>query len=187
MIKITEKGIEGNLLPNLKYIEGRKLISRIILPITRYLRFVNVKKHIQEQERLLDIGCGDGFFIKHIICKERYGLDKLLGDEVSDTLDFPNDYFDYVTMLAVIEHIKEPELIIKEIYRVLRPGGKFIFTTPRKEAEKFIKVYAKKIEDEHETYFDYEKVKAIAANIFEIITFKTFLLGLNQVFVLKKI
>lgn len=187
MIKITEKGIEGNLLPNLKYAKGRILISEIVRPITRYLRYVNAKQYIEMRERLLDIGCGDGFFIKHVDCKEKYGLDKLLGDKVIDTLNFPNEYFDYVTMLAVIEHIKNPELIIKEIYRVLKPGGKFILTTPKKKAERFMKIYAREIEIGHETYFDYNRVERMTIEMFKIVEFKLFLFGLNQVFVLKKI
>jgi SAM-dependent methyltransferase len=186
MIKITEQGVEGNALPDMSYIKGRRIVGKIILPITRYLRCVNVENYITNGERLLDIGCGDGFFIKRNNCKERYGLDKLLGDEIVDTLNFPNEYFDYVTMLAVIEHIEKPELIISEIHRVLKPGGKFIFTTPRKEAEGFIKLYVKGIEDEHETYFDYKRVEKMASGMFDIVGYNRFIFGLNQVFALEK-
>jgi ubiquinone/menaquinone biosynthesis C-methylase UbiE len=186
MIKIDKNGIEGEELESLKYIKGRAAISRIILPVTRFLRAINAEKYIAGGERLLDIGCGDGYFIKRLKIEKRYGLDKLLGDEVTDKLDFQDNFFDYVTMLAVIEHIKEPELLLKEIHRVLKPNGKFIFTTPKKQAEFLFRLYAKDIDEEHETYFDVEKIKKLAGNMFELVGYKTFIFGLNQVFCLQK-
>jgi len=186
MIKIDENGIEGEELDSLGYIKGRIGISRIILPVTRLLRAISAEKYIAGGKRLLDIGCGDGYFIKRLKIKERYGLDKLLGDEVTDKLNFPNAFFDYVTMLAVIEHIEEPSLLFREIHRVLKPNGKFIFTTPKKQAEFLFRLYAKDIDEEHESYFDLEKVKKLAENMFEIEDYKTFIFGLNQVFCLQK-
>lgn len=38
--------------------------------------------------------------------------------------------FDHVVVFQVIEHIKDDDLFVKEIYRVLKPGGKCYFTTP---------------------------------------------------------
>ncbi|MFH2138030.1 MAG: class I SAM-dependent methyltransferase [Candidatus Omnitrophota bacterium] len=187
MIKITEKGQEGDTVVELGYIKSRGIAGKIILPVTRYFRAMNARKYVSGGERLLDIGCGDGYFLKRVKCKERYGLDKLLGDEVIDDLDFPDNYFDYVTMLAVIEHLKDPQVLVREIHRVLKPAGKFIFTTPRKEAEKFIKLYAKDIQQEHESYFDYTKVKELTGDLFKIAEFKYFFFGLNQIFCLKKL
>lgn len=41
--------------------------------------------------------------------------------------------FDFVICFQVIEHIKNDFGLIKEVYRVLRPGGKFIVSTPNKD------------------------------------------------------
>ncbi len=41
--------------------------------------------------------------------------------------------FDTVVSFQVIEHIQDDNLFIKEIYRVLKPGGKLILTTPNKK------------------------------------------------------
>ena len=79
MIKIDKNGLAGEQLESLRYIKGRIGISRIILPITRFLRAINAEKYIAGGERLLDIGCGDGYFIKRLKIKERFGLDNLLG------------------------------------------------------------------------------------------------------------
>ena len=186
MIFIDDKGIQGAELDDLGYIKGRSGISKVILPVTRFLRAINAEKYINRGERLLDIGCGDGYFIKRSNCKERYGLDKLLGDEVTSILDFPDAFFDYVTMLAVIEHIAEPLILFREIHRVLKHRGRFVFTTPKKQAEFILRLYAKDIDEEHESYFDQERVKELAEGMFEVIGYHTFIFGLNQAYCLQK-
>ena len=173
-------------MEQLGYISGRKGIARFVLPVTRYLRAVNVERYIESRERLLDIGCGDGYFIRRSQCTERYGLDKRMGDEVTDSLDFPDNHFDYVTMLAVIEHIADPMALLKEIHRVLKPGGRLVFTTPKKQAELLIRLYAKNIDEEHETYYDLDQVREAAGDLYGIQGHHTFIFGLNQCFCLVK-
>ena len=138
MIIFTKDGTEGVNVPDLGFAVGRGPIGRIALRLTRHLRAVNAEKYISSGHRLLDIGCGDGYFLKRVKCEERYGIDRLLGEEVRDTLDFGDAFFDYVTMLAVIEHLTNPDAILKEIHRILKPGGKFVFTTPKKQGEVLI-------------------------------------------------
>ena len=168
MIKISKKDHFGENLESFAYIKRRGLVGRIILPITRYLRAINAEKYMRPAKRHLDIGCGDGYFLRRSKCQERFGLDKLLGDEVIDKLDFPDSYFDYVTMLAVIEHISCPESIFKEVARVLKTGGRFIITTPRKSADLLIKIYAKGIDEEHKSYFDDDRMIKFAATLSNI-------------------
>ncbi|MBI5224329.1 methyltransferase domain-containing protein [Candidatus Micrarchaeota archaeon] len=45
-------------------------------------------------------------------------------------LPFKDATFDIVTMAEVIEHFIETEIALKEIMRVLKPGGRIIITTP---------------------------------------------------------
>ena len=44
-----------------------------------------------------------------------------------------SDAYDYVITFQVIEHIQQDEEFVKEIYRVLKKGGKLIVTTPNKK------------------------------------------------------
>lgn len=46
------------------------------------------------------------------------------------SLDFESGTLDSVVMLGTLEHIYEYETVIKEVYRVLKPGGYFVLTVP---------------------------------------------------------
>ena len=47
-----------------------------------------------------------------------------------DSLPFKDSHFDLVTANMVVEHLGDPALQFREIYRILRPGGIFLFHTP---------------------------------------------------------
>jgi methionine biosynthesis protein MetW len=97
--------------------------------------------------RVLDIGCGDGRFctLARNRCTAIVGVDcalKALGiarqrnipvvqsNFGEHKLPFADASFDVVTCLDVIEHIFDPFFLLKEINRVLKPGGELILTTP---------------------------------------------------------
>lgn len=50
--------------------------------------------------------------------------------EIPPLSGFEDNSFDFVVTFQVIEHIKDDHLFVKEIHRVLKPGGKMIVTTP---------------------------------------------------------
>ncbi len=100
------------------------------------------------QGKLLEIGCGEGRGVEILAShSESYlGLDKI--GEIVEKLqqkypqhqfreanippleNIESNLFDTVVSFQVIEHIQEDELFLREIYRVLKPGGKAIVTTP---------------------------------------------------------
>ncbi len=113
--------------------------------------------------RLLDIGCGTSpLFLSTTTFKERYGFDKVVDAsnghqqgggalqlithdlEATLTVPFESGYFDVVTMLAVFEHLEPARLvpILKEIHRVLRPGGLYVLTTPAKWTDRLLRTLA---------------------------------------------
>lgn len=186
MIKIIDGKQEGKFLSRRDYYRGKGLLAKIVMPITKRLRAYHAGKYIEPKESHLDIGCGDGYFMKRSKCRYIYGLDLKYGDFFKDKLDFPDNYFDYVTMLAVIEHLGAPEKVFKEVHRILKPQGKFIFSTPKKRANFFIKIYAENIEKLHCVYYSYEAVKKYSMNLFRVVDKRIYLFGLNQVFCLEK-
>jgi SAM-dependent methyltransferase len=57
-----------------------------------------------------------------------------LGSEVLtgtlESIRFPDQAFDVVTLWEVIEHLSDPMITLQEIRRILRPGGQLVLSTP---------------------------------------------------------
>lgn len=107
-------------------------------------------KHIDNLERIigslrgkkiLDVGAGKGDFL--MACVERgYGAvgielnpDKIkiarekssviqIIEGVAEHMPFADTSFDFINVGEVIEHVRDPKMVLQEIYRVLKPGGK---------------------------------------------------------------
>ncbi|MBF6176504.1 class I SAM-dependent methyltransferase [Nocardia blacklockiae] len=101
-------------------------------------------------ERALELGCGTGFFLLNLmqagvakrgsVTDLSPGMVKValrnaehLGLEVdgrvadAETIPYEDDTFDLVVGHAVLHHIPDVELALKECLRVLKPGGRFVF------------------------------------------------------------
>lgn len=118
-----------------------------------FLRAVNKS----DKSAVLDVGCGDGYHacllnslpgvrekvsitgidpVSLDIRTATLTAESLQYDNVrflqgsADKLDFQDSGFDIVLCSDVIEHLPDPEQCLREIKRVLKPGGTMILTTP---------------------------------------------------------
>lgn len=89
---------------------------------------------------LLDVGCGNGAFVDEAAAAgiDAWGQDlaeqsagpRIYAGELAE-LHFPAARFDVVTLHDVLEHVPAPRAFLREIARILRPGGRLFVDFPR--------------------------------------------------------
>ena len=129
-------------------------LKRIIAPDLRYCQEEfedTLTAAIQPQSRWLDLGCGHSVLPpwrsdaeRQLTARPRQvvGLDRdmsslrrhetisaLVRGDIS-RLPFRDESFSLVTCNMVFEHLEQPEAQLREIRRVLAPGGELVFLTP---------------------------------------------------------
>lgn len=110
--------------------------------------FEKIKEELPNK-RVLDIGCATGMLLNYFksIGFESYGVEicKASADYAKEhhglniynkpLLDagFEDNYFSLIHFSHLIEHVPNPSDVLKEIYRILIPGGYIVLTTPNAE------------------------------------------------------
>lgn len=137
---------------------GERVIPEKIRTKEEYLQvlrhtypYVYIKGEISGYSDVLEVGFGEGYgtsllsqICGHIIgidvdekvieyARKKYGTEKcefILYD--GNNIPFPDNSFDVVASLQVIEHIDDDAGFVSELHRVLKNGGKLYITTPNK-------------------------------------------------------
>ena len=119
------------------------LRRRIEVDNTALLDFVgHVSALVPAGARVLDAGAGEGRYRPEFEHTRYVGIDLAVGDvswhyqdldAMGDLsrLPFVTGLFDAVLCTQVLEHITEPQRVLCEIQRVLRPGGRLFLTAPQ--------------------------------------------------------
>ena len=102
------------------------------------------RQRLGPSSRVLDLGCGRGG-VMELLWREvgsAVGVDPDLASlrehragqplvcARGEAVPFASQSFDVVMALWVLEHLPQPEVVLKGIQRVLAPGGHFLFLTP---------------------------------------------------------
>lgn len=125
------------------------IYGKDVKPFTSYpsvfTKYLVERYDIKAGDHLLDFGCGRGEFLNGFIDMgvKGHGVDMTeaakkfcpdaqikKADIENDGLPYPENYFDVVFSKSVIEHFHNPDIMIKEIYRCLKPGGLAIIMAP---------------------------------------------------------
>ena len=114
--------------------------SRLIADITAELYAKNLPQHVKG--KLLDLGCGK---VPLYLAYQDYVTDNICVDwantlhkneyldfecDLTKTLPFGDAEFDTIILSDVLEHIPEPELLWREMSRILAKQGKIIMNVP---------------------------------------------------------
>lgn len=179
-------------------------MNKALDKLFRFLRRRFLLKHLPlPAKETLDLGCGP---VPWFFClREREkrgtrvtGFDRkapriscdnfhFVGGDVEEPVPFPDNSFDAVTLLAVLEHLNSPEKVLREILRVLRPGGRVFLTTPTPAAKPVLELLAfkfhlideKEIAD-HKAYFSKDTMaKILTESGFESVSMSYFEFGFN--------
>ena len=97
---------------------------------------------------------------------------KTLSLRLQDKLPFEDRSFDFITMLAVMEHLEDDEAILKECVRLLRPGGGLFVTVPSWYAKPVLEFLSYKLNlinpaeiRDHKRYYNKEDLISLVGRV----------------------
>lgn len=167
-------------------------------------RFAHVRPWVPGGAILVDLGCGyRGEFLRRLAdhIRQGIGLDLSVDDtadirgitlrraRIDAALPVEDGRVDVVCAMAVIEHLDDPEMCLRECHRILRPGGALLLTTPSAAAKLPLELLAfrlriisrSEIEDHKRYYTRRELLAQLKMAGFEAdrVAIRTFEFGLN--------
>jgi len=111
--------------------------------VTEMLNGVKLKDG-KYSDKILDVGCGTGFV------SQLYPSFDIVGIDISDgmlshnphkwlkapaeAIPFPDNHFDWVVCRSLLHHLDDPVVGLREMYRVLKPGGTWVCWDPNHNA-----------------------------------------------------
>ncbi len=177
-------------------------------PWFRKMRVNKILPWIPENSILCDIGCGfNAHFLTSIspLIQKGYGFDKKVTSieknnliiqkyNLIESLPVSDNSMDCVTLLAVLEHLSNPDEVFLEIKRICRPKGRVIITTPTPASKPLLEFLSFKMglvspEEilDHKHYWTLEEIKGLLNKFgFDILEMKTFALGFNSLVIGEK-
>jgi anaerobic magnesium-protoporphyrin IX monomethyl ester cyclase len=179
--------------------------SPVYFSENRFVRFINWHKldstinllPKQDNQIILDFACGNGVMLPTLAklfkivvgidlhttaatrLKQKYKLDNVITITANGlTLPFKNNFFTTIVSTSTLEHFFELDKVIKELARIIKPGGHLVFLVPTENLfygfGRTLMGYtkpedhyhsAKEIEKVIKKYFNYETKKTLPFNL----------------------
>lgn len=110
-------------------------------------------KHIKSGMRVLEIGCGRGYFLRKIekITKNSLGLElnkdaiknkttkiEIIDSKIENISSSTHGFFDVICCFQVLEHLINPEVILEKSISLLKDNGCMIISTPNSRYMPFV-------------------------------------------------
>jgi ubiquinone/menaquinone biosynthesis C-methylase UbiE len=172
------------------------------------MRFHAAYPHLKPASRVCDLGCGlemafldfaedriaHGVGVDDQVESGVHGRWQRIHADLRARLPFEDAQFDHVVMLAVFEHLTNPEAVLREASRILVPGGSLIMTWPAALVDPILNVMhgfhliSDEMEsDEHQKRLPVSEVRKLLERVaFVRLYHRTFELGLNNLMVATK-
>lgn len=140
-----------SLLLNPTQVKLEKLLANVgDMALKRRAKGIIEALSPQDGEKILDLGCGTGYYLfllsslpvslyltgldndQKALQEAKDSLDKKIKFILSDShrLPFKKNTFDKIVASEVLEHLADDQKALKEMYRVLDPGGVLVISTP---------------------------------------------------------
>lgn len=109
--------------------------------LRKYITRAVTNQHVQTDDKWLDVGCGSRPYESLFPPGVYKGVDVNNSGRPASmkspdffydgrTLPFPDKSFDGVLCTQVLEHVANPEILLSEINRILKPGGTLVLSAP---------------------------------------------------------
>jgi len=167
----------------------------LLSPFLQRVRLKAVRPYLHGD--VLDCGCGNGALAAFVPRKRYVGYDRSTEAIASARARFPshtflgempqNSRFDTIVAVAVLEHLPNPSVVVRQWMSKLRIGGRIIITTPHRafgcvhDAGARIGLFSADAADEHETLFYRASLLDLALSSgLDPVLYRRFLGGANQ-------
>lgn len=113
-------------------------------------KYEAVLANIHRAGRILDLGCGTGMLLMSLEKRAKFAVGVDMSAEMlgaakkratktglvladADHLPFADESFDVVVSVTLLQNMPDPERTVRELVRVLQPGGKAIITSLKRK------------------------------------------------------
>jgi len=168
----------SNLYPKRYSGTGFLYHSKIVTEMLEGIKF----RDGRYSDKVIDVGCGIGFVSQLYPNFDIIGIDisdGMLGNNPyqwkkasAESIPFPDNTFDFVVCRSLLHHLDVPVLGLKEMFRVLKPGGKWVCWDPNHnfiyEAIRHIFQHTDRFSHLHKSFNDTELINMIKSVGFKV-------------------